>query len=311
MAVRVAESLVDCARLDVDDIAARYLAWWRAGAFDTGRTAARVFALVDSGFPFWAAARKAQVEIGGQAAGCNPAHRSAPLAMVPNIDTAQLAKSAKAEAKLTHHHPLSGDVAAAVVAICSELVRGAAWEEAVESASVGRQKITQTALTRHEPGLLSPGGFAPDVLAAAVHFVGANETFGMAMKEAVEFAGGANFCPVLVGSIGGARWGARSIPGVMLNHCEILARVRSVAASLAAQRVGRPPRDVASRPKGPAVLEEGASSACEPAALAPQHPRDTSPEKSTDTVFSEPISDLTSAVKHSPSHPAKGVKGPF
>jgi hypothetical protein len=43
----------------------------------------------------------------------------------------------------------------------------------------------------------------------------------------------ANYCPVVVGSLGGARWGVGSIGHRMLQHCEILPRVRLAASSLA------------------------------------------------------------------------------
>ena len=237
MAVRLAESLVGRGNLDVDDIAARYLNWWHNGAFDTGTVAARVFRLVDSGLSFEAAARQLHTETGGQTAGCNPAHRSAPLAMMPDLKPQQLAVYAELEATLTHHHPLAGDVAGAVVVICSELVRGAAWEDAVGSACVGRHQETITALTHQNPDVLKRGGFGPDVLAAAVHFVGNGETFKAALDAALEFAGPANFSPVLVGSMGGARWGARSVSDRMLDHCDILPRVRSAAVTLASRWV--------------------------------------------------------------------------
>jgi len=90
-------------------------------------------------------------------------------------------------------------------------------------------------MTNPEPNLLNRGGFAPAVLAAAVHFVGSSDTFDTALDASLQFAGPANYCPVLVGSIGGARWGASSIGDKMLDHCDILVRVRSAAASLASQ----------------------------------------------------------------------------
>ena len=235
MAVRLAESLVERGTIDVDDIATRYLDWWHEGAFDTGPTAARVFTLVDSGLSFYAAARQVHVETGEQTAGCNPAHRSAPLAMLPGLNAQQLTDFAAKEATLTHYHPLSGDVAAAVVVICHELVRGSAWEDAVESARAGRLPETRAAMTHPEPDSLNRGGFAPDVLAAAVHFVGSSDKFDAALDASLQFAGPANYCPVLVGNMGGARWGASSTGDRMLDHCDILPRVRSAAASLASR----------------------------------------------------------------------------
>jgi len=235
MAVRLAESLVERGCVDVDDIGARYMDWWHEGAFDTGPTAARVFTLVDSGMSFHAAARQVHVETGEQTAGCNPAHRSAPLAMLPGLNAQQLTDFAVREATLTHYHPLSGDIAAAVVVICHELVKGAAWEDAVGLARADRLPETKAALTNPEPDSLNSGGFAPDVLAAAIHFVGSSNTFDAALEASLQFAGPANYCPVLVGSIGGARWGASNISDAMLEHCDILPRVRSAAASLASR----------------------------------------------------------------------------
>ena len=232
MALRLAESLAAVGRFDLGDIGTRYLDWWRKGAFDTGPTAARVFTLADSGLSFSAAAQQVHVETGEQTAGCNPAHRLAPLAMMSESDTQQLADYAKQDAKLTHHHPLAGDVASAVVVICHQLVQGSSWENATESACTGRFSQTVKAIISSEVGSLMNGGFAPDTLAAAIHFVGSSESFNAALKRSLQFAGPANYCPVLVGSIAGARWGMSGITRSLLEHCSILSRVQAAAENL-------------------------------------------------------------------------------
>ena len=75
----------------------------------------------------------------------------------------------------------------------------------------------------------------PDVLAAAVYFVGTNGSFDDALEEALQFAGPANYCPVVVGSIAGARWGISGDNPSLLEHCAIQRRVRSAAEILASQ----------------------------------------------------------------------------
>jgi hypothetical protein len=50
----------------------------------------------------------------------------------------------------------------------------------------------------------------------------------------VVFAGPANYCPVLVGTIGGARWGSSAIPHQALAHVDILPRVEICAHGLVA-----------------------------------------------------------------------------
>ena len=46
------------------------------------------------------------------------------------------------------------------------------------------------------------------------------------------FAGLENYCPMLVGAIAGARWGAEAIPSELTAHCEILDRVQAAADAL-------------------------------------------------------------------------------
>jgi len=85
MAVRLAESLLDCDGFNSADILNRYLAWWREGAFDTGPVCARALELLASEMPAPEATAQVHREFGGKTAGCNPAHRSPPLPMLAAI----------------------------------------------------------------------------------------------------------------------------------------------------------------------------------------------------------------------------------
>ncbi|WP_457653854.1 ADP-ribosylglycohydrolase family protein [Rhodocaloribacter sp.] len=235
MALRVAGSLLESKGFDADDIGRRYLAWWREGAFDTGPTGARVLSLVASGRSYEQASVRVDEEVGGMTAGCNPAHRIAPLAMCASIDDDRLGAYAMTEARLTHRHPLAGDVAAAVARLCRALIRGVPWPEALTKAAEGRRPETRGSLETGSSVALSRTGFAPDVLAAAIHFLGTSASFEEALERSLDFAGPSNYCPVLVGSIGGARWGRRGIEPPRGRHhgdnlCE---RVTAVAEALA------------------------------------------------------------------------------
>ncbi|MFN8556088.1 MAG: ADP-ribosylglycohydrolase family protein [Dehalococcoidia bacterium] len=232
LAVRLAESLVEHGGFDRADVARRYLAWWRSGAFDTGPVTARALALLDGGAPLDAVAAAVDAEMDGQTAGCNPAHRASVLAAAPLSD-GQLADAAVAEARLTHAHPLAGDTSAAVVRCCRGLLRGLPWAAALTFAADGRTPEVQRSLALVGGAPLGRGGFAPETLRAAVHFVAEAATFDEALDGALAFAGPANYCPVLTGAIAGARWGATAIAARHLGHCDILARVRGAAEALA------------------------------------------------------------------------------
>jgi len=218
MAMRLAESLVACGGFNSFDILERYLAWWREGAFDTGPVSHRAFALPAMGMPVQEATAQVHREFGGMTAGCNPAHRSPPLSMLAAIADDDLPACAMTEAGLTHHDRLAGEIAAAVNKLCRALIRGDAWDHA---------------LIPQEEGPGNNGGFAPDVLRAALHFVGTSGSFAVALERSLTFAGPANYCPVLVGAIAGARWGASAIPPSSLAHVDILPRVVAAAESLA------------------------------------------------------------------------------
>lgn len=235
MAIRLAESLLHVGHFDPTDIGDRYLDWWKQAGFDTGPTAERVFRLASSGLPFEEASRHVHAQTQGMTAGCNPAHRASPLAMSVHAPDEELAGLAANEARLTHSHPLAGDVSAAVVVLCRQLIRGIAWNDALEAAKQGREEATKTALDAGQDSRLNAGGFAPDVLAAAVYFVGIHESFEDCLETSLKFAGPANYCPVLVGAIAGARWGAASIAERLLQHCKISNNVQDVSDRLADQ----------------------------------------------------------------------------
>ena len=224
MAERLAESLLDCGGFNPSNILERYLAWWREGAFDTGPVSDRVFALLAMGMPAQEATAQVHREFGGMTAGCNPAHRSPPLSMLVAIPAEDLAAYARTEAGLTHHDPLAGAIAAAVNKLCRALIRGAAWDVA----------LRQCGGFDGQEGPGTNGGFAPAVLRAALHFVGTSACFAEALERSLAFAGAANYCPVLVGAIAGARWGASAIPPSSLTHVDVLPRVFAAAEALAA-----------------------------------------------------------------------------
>ena len=234
MAVRLGESLLEVGQVDPQDIMGRYLRWWREGAFDTGPVSGRALELLAAGMSASEASAQVHREFAGRTAGCNPAHRSSPLAMLASLADDDLPGCAITEARLTHHDPLAGDVAAAVSVLCRSLIRGAAWESAWQRSAEGRQAQTSAALFSGQEGPGTRGGFAPEVLRAAVYFVGSSSSFSEALDLSLAFAGPANYGPVLVGAIGGARWGSSAIPRQALDHVDILRRVETCAHGLAA-----------------------------------------------------------------------------
>jgi ADP-ribosyl-[dinitrogen reductase] hydrolase len=235
MALTLAECLADRGGFDPEAIGRRYFEWWKSDGFDSGPTSAMVFSKVAAGSSIETASHEVHVLTKGMTAGCNPAHRAAPLAMALNILDEDLADAAMAEARLTHLHPLAGDVSAAVVRLCRSLIRGTEWPEALHFASIGRLPETRRALDRKVPFDGVPGGFAPEVLAGAVRYVDRADSFSKALGQALAEDPGSNYVPVLVGSIGGARWGRSVISEESISmHRSEIGRIESAVERLLA-----------------------------------------------------------------------------
>mmetsp|Transcript_36306 Transcript_36306/g.84816 ORF Transcript_36306/g.84816 Transcript_36306/m.84816 type:complete len:118 (-) Transcript_36306:193-546(-) len=66
---------------------------------------------------------------------------------------------------------------------------------------------------------LDAGGFCVHVLRAALHFTGRATSFDAALRPALAFSGPDNYCPVLVGALAGARFGAPEITPEHIAHC--------------------------------------------------------------------------------------------
>jgi ADP-ribosylglycohydrolase len=228
MALLLAESIIEKRGFDASDYSGRLLQWHLKGSFDTGPITMAVFARAKAGVTFPAAARAVHERCRGMTAGCNPAHRCAPLALAATLQTEKLGAAAREQARLTHLHDLAGDAAAVIVILLRDLITGTAWDSAAQT--------VPAALLPSASHPLSEDGFSPNVLRAALHFVSAEATFAAALDASTSFAGPENYCPVLVGAIAGARWGASEIPAYSLVHCsaEDIARVNSAAAALTA-----------------------------------------------------------------------------
>lgn len=202
MALQLARSLDECGRFDAHDVLRRYRDWFDREGFDTGRVAAGVFERMRQ-MGNGEAVEAVDRELGGMTAGCNPAHRALPLALaIEAVPDEQLEACAIAEARLTHHHPLAADVSVAFLTLVRILVQGETdFERGLQLARIGRSMEVQEALTRDSSRRLDRGGFAPETLRAAIHFVQPSLNAEDAIASAIRFAGPANYCPVLVGPL--------------------------------------------------------------------------------------------------------------
>ena len=173
------------------DISDRYLDWWQSGAFDTGPTFSLVFSRVSQGMSQDRAVRETDKLLDGATAGCNPAHRIAPMAAFSFIETENIPVIARAEARLTHWHEHAGDAASIIALLCRLMIQGNDWQSSKALAEKLDPRGWKTVLS----GKFSDSGHAPDVVKTAIHFLDLNADLG----EIKKFAGPANYSPVIFG----------------------------------------------------------------------------------------------------------------
>lgn len=206
MATCLYENLMQSGKFSTEDILESYYNWWKSDGFDTGPTVNAVFSLMKNNSTHEDAVKTVHNVRKGLTAGCNPAHRAVVLSVIPFIKDDELGDIAKQEALITHYHPIAGDVSAAVVILCRALIRGNNWQDAKEKAKNNRLNKTLDAFNKVTKSALIPDGYAPNVLQAAIYFLDNSDNLEYALNEAIEFAGPTNYCPVLVGAIGGLKW---------------------------------------------------------------------------------------------------------
>ena len=178
---------------DINDLTERYLNWWRTDAFDTGPVFDAVFQKIDKGMEPVTAVQSVGSELNGNTAGCNPAHRIAPMALFNFIPTDLIAEYARQEACISHSHPIAGDMSAIMALLCRFLLEGWSWEEAkiqVRASEPEAWALIKTAS-------ISNDGFGPNVLRTAIDFLDRPNS----LLQASKFAGLGNYFPVIVGTI--------------------------------------------------------------------------------------------------------------
>ena len=247
MMLRVLEYITYNKPWNMRDVERQYLAWFEEDGYDAGLVTHKVLELVNSGASFGEAARQVDKELDGMTAGVSPAHRSIPLMLryvdwylqspnffeeTPNTGFREFESLIKREAKLTHVNKEAGEISVAVNAICLHLI---VHRDDFRAIKFGMKFLSydwawQDNIFKHIDSLtindLSDGGYAPDTLIAALWFLLNTRSLKDALEQSKKFAGVANYCPVLVGSIGGAMYGYQEMESIIKSdNTKELARI--------------------------------------------------------------------------------------
>jgi ADP-ribosyl-[dinitrogen reductase] hydrolase len=242
MTVALAQSLAECDDLEMDDVAARFLAWYRCMPMDIGGTTWAALGLLESGVP-WSAAGE-RVAQGGRAAGNGTVMRCAPVALRYRGDREMLRRASIDTARITHADPRCTWGAVAVNQAIAWLLDNGPVEGLIEAAVEGVDDAEVRACIRNAAGRrrgdVRSGGFVLDTVGAAVWCLLRNETLEEAIVAAVGLGDDADTTGAVTGALAGAHFGAGQIPGSWLGLLRPRAELEGLATRLLERnRAGR------------------------------------------------------------------------
>ncbi len=252
-AVCIAESLVAKGGFDADDVAQRFVEWYRGGGFGIGQTAKLSLEAISSGATWQDASLKTHEAQDGKSAANGSIMRCAPLGIRFRNDDAQLMDASIESSKITHWDPLAGEAAAAVNLMVARALAGDASPAGIvgevsfilDDRAQGLRApdrnaspharvagVLREAATSSRDDLDAGSAFCLDTLKTATYFLLGAESFESALVDCVGLGGDSDTNAAVLGAMLGACMGASAIPQRWREAVADAGRLEEMAASL-------------------------------------------------------------------------------
>lgn len=234
MTLALAQSLAGCDDLDMDDVAARFLGWYRSMPKDIGGTTRAALGLLESGVPWNMAGER--VAQGGRAAGNGTVMRCAPVGLRFWGDRERLRRASIDTARITHADSRCTWGAVAVNQAIAWLLDDGPIEGLIEAAMDGVDDSEVRTCIRNAVGRrrgdVRSGGFVLDTIGAAFWCLLRNESLEEAIVAAVGLGEDADTTAAVTGALAGTHFGSGQIPGSWLGLLRPRAELEALATKL-------------------------------------------------------------------------------
>lgn len=242
LAMLLAGSLVERRGFDAEDVARRYVEWFRGGPKEARGVLRTSLSLLAEGSTVSEASAKAHELSGEDSADNTTLMRCAPLALSIGTAWSRLVEAAVAEAAITHLDSRAGAGSAALVTVLALLLEGTPREEVLDRAfdlleeneSGIENLLPDVAIRRRDS--LRPGPYVVDTLEVALHGFRRAESFEDALVSTANLGGEADTTTSVAGALAGACWGADAIPRRWLRALVGRTAIRNAARGLLALR---------------------------------------------------------------------------
>ncbi|CAN5523010.1 ADP-ribosylglycohydrolase family protein [soil metagenome] len=215
MALCIARSIVERERFDPDDIASRFVDWYRSNPPDIGNTTRRSLQLLDEGAPWQEAGAQTHREMRPRDASNGSIMRCAPVALLARGDPDFNARASADSSRITHANPLSVDGCVALNAGIASLLDDPAADVlaiAIEAAQDGLVIESLKAVPDQTVESIDAGGYVLSTLQSAFWAVTTSGSLEDAIVKAVNLGQDADTTGAVAGALAGAKWGYQAIP---------------------------------------------------------------------------------------------------
>ena len=213
-------------RFDTQLVAEAYLAWWRGKPVDCGNTCRR-------GIQRFLRDGSLSGPPNEGDAGNGALMRNLPAALATLGDDAAFEQVSLAQARITHHHPLSDVAVLGIGHLLRAVLDGE--DETALARRLAAFVAAQPAF-RFEPWPGRASGYVVDTVQTVLHCFSRHRDFEAAVTAAVNAGEDADTTGALVGMLAGARCGVRALPRRWLGRLnrEVVQQITDQASALVA-----------------------------------------------------------------------------
>jgi ADP-ribosyl-[dinitrogen reductase] hydrolase len=221
MSLCVARALDAAGGLDPAAVAERFATWMRAGPVDVGST-------VRKGIRRWVLEKTLAGPPSDGDGGNGAAMRMVPVALATLADGALLSRWGLAQARITHHHPLS-DAGAVHFGELLHLALLGVDKPRLRAASDAL--VARLPVFAFEPYRGLASGYVVDTLQTVLHAFHGTSDLEACVVDAVNRGGDADTTGAIAGAIAGAHYGEEALPRRWLRRLDRAVRAEIEALS--------------------------------------------------------------------------------
>ena len=217
MALALAESLIETGKLDQDNLAAHFLAWFSCNPPDVGIHTSGVLDRMSAG-DSWQTAVKEQQALYPQSMGNGSVMRCWPVAVAYWEDRGCVVEASRLQSQVTHAHEECTAACEFINLMLFELIHGTDPYTAFESARTAftmpgdLYKTIQLAPTRKRQELRNTG-WVRHTVESAVWGLLNTRNFEEALIQVINLGADSDTAGAVVGALAGAAYGIGAIPG--------------------------------------------------------------------------------------------------